>query len=100
MSQKQSGLVCNEQLDFIISRLLEISLFIFNVLSNIYIDSYILYIFIYIGRWWVWREIACKGFVTPLFSYAKRHNDAGVWGDITNDVLKFRKVIVIINLII
>ena len=50
MSKKQSGLVCNEQLDFIISRLLEISLFILNVLSNIYIDSYILYIFIYIGR--------------------------------------------------
>lgn len=50
MSKKQSGLVHSEQLDFIISRLLEISLFIFNVLSYIYIHSYILYIFIYTGR--------------------------------------------------
>ena len=34
-----------------------------------------------------------KGWVTYRFLYAKRHNDARVWGPITDDVLKFIKTI-------
>ena len=35
----------------------------------------------------------CKGWVTYWFSYAKRHNDAPGGENITNDVLKFRRII-------
>ena len=45
---------------------------------------------------WHYKHYCCflnLGVVTYRFSYAKRHNDAGGGGTITNDVLKFRKII-------
>ena len=57
----------------------------FSISHSHYITCYIMYFSFLLHN--------LLGRVTYLFSYAKRHNHAGGLWAITNDVLKFRKII-------